>query len=84
MIVSVTHLVNRTKLILLSCFALLLLTGCGEQQREQVYLNGPTMGTSYNIKFINKDGLPKQDVIHAEIDKRLELVNDQKIGRAHV
>nr|WP_255458474.1 FAD:protein FMN transferase [Aliivibrio sp. SR45-2] len=76
-IVSVTHLVNRTKLILLSCFALLLLSGCGEQQREQVYLNGPTMGTSYNIKFINKDGLPKQDVIHAEIDKRLELVNDQ-------
>ncbi len=74
--VSFTQLIHKAKLILLSCFALILLAGCGDQ-REQVYLNGPTMGTSYNIKYISKDGLPKSEDVHAEIDKRLELVNDQ-------
>ena len=75
-IVSVTHLVNKAKIVLLSCLVLVSLSGCGEQ-REQVYINGPTMGTSYNIKYINQDGLPKSEVVHAEVDKRLELVNDQ-------
>ncbi len=74
--VSFTQLIHKAKLISLSCFALILLAGCGDQ-REQVYLNGPTMGTSYNIKYISKDGLPKSEDVHAEIDKRLELVNDQ-------
>ncbi|MGR6860984.1 FAD:protein FMN transferase [Aliivibrio salmonicida] len=76
MIVSVTHLVNKTKIVLLSCLALVLLSGCGDQ-REQIYINGPTMGTSYNIKFISKDGLPATEAIHAEVDRKLELVNDQ-------
>ncbi|MGN2616206.1 FAD:protein FMN transferase [Aliivibrio fischeri] len=76
MFVSFTQLIHKAKLISLSCFALILLAGCGDQ-REQVYLNGPTMGTSYNIKYISKDGLPKSEDVHAEIDKRLELVNDQ-------
>ncbi|MGF1804311.1 FAD:protein FMN transferase [Aliivibrio sifiae] len=76
MIVSVTHLVNKTKIVLLSCLALVLLSGCGDQ-REQIYINGPTMGTSYNIKFINKEGLPTTEEIHAEVDRKLELVNDQ-------
>lgn len=76
MIVSFTQLIHKTKYVLLSCFTLMLLVGCS-QEREQVYINGPTMGTTYNIKYINQDGLPKPEDIQAEIDKRLELVNDQ-------
>lgn len=74
--VSFTHLVNKVKTAILVSFALVLLSGCGDQ-REQVYLNGPTMGTSYNIKFIDQEGLPTAEAIQTEVDKKLELVNDQ-------
>ncbi|MDR9830172.1 FAD:protein FMN transferase [Vibrio sp. FNV 38] len=56
--------------------SLLVLVGC-EQPRQQVHLSGPTMGTSYNIKYIDQDGLPASDVVQAEIDRLLEEVNDQ-------
>ncbi|PSU86366.1 FAD:protein FMN transferase ApbE [Photobacterium phosphoreum] len=56
--------------------ALLALAGCGEQ-RQQITINGSTMGTYYSIKIIDQDGLPTAKVIQQEIDRRLELVNDQ-------
>ncbi|MCD9513594.1 FAD:protein FMN transferase [Photobacterium carnosum] len=56
--------------------ALLALAGCGDQ-RQQITINGSTMGTYYSIKIINQDGLPTTKVIQQEIDRRLELVNDQ-------
>ncbi|QIA62646.1 FAD:protein FMN transferase ApbE [Vibrio astriarenae] len=63
--------------VLLVAFAsLLALVGC-EQSRQQVHLSGPTMGTSYNIKYISQDGLPSSDVVQAEVDRLLEEVNDQ-------
>ncbi|WP_299015935.1 FAD:protein FMN transferase [uncultured Photobacterium sp.] len=52
------------------------LSGCGDQ-REMVHLNGSTMGTYYSIKLINQEGLPSAEELQAEIDRRLELVNDQ-------
>lgn len=76
MIVSCTHMVNKAKKVVVALCALILISGCSEQ-REQVYLNGPTMGTSYNIKFIAQDGLPTAEVIQVEVDRKLELVNDQ-------
>ncbi|MNG77894.1 Thiamine biosynthesis lipoprotein ApbE precursor [compost metagenome] len=54
--------------------ATLLLTGCGP---EQVNLDGKTMGTSYSIRYVTGEGTPSAARIQAEIDKRLELVNDQ-------
>jgi len=54
--------------------ASLLLTGCGP---EQVNLDGKTMGTSYSIRYVTSEGTPSAARIRAEIDKRLELVNDQ-------
>lgn len=64
----------RTWLVALA--SLLLLAGC-EQPPQQVHLSGPTMGTSYNIKYIQQDGLPSSDELHKEIDRLLEEVNDQ-------
>ncbi|NTX77282.1 FAD:protein FMN transferase [Serratia proteamaculans] len=54
--------------------AALLLTGCGP---EQINLDGKTMGTSYSVRYVTGDDTPSAAKIQAEIDKRLELVNDQ-------
>ncbi|AGB81240.1 membrane-associated lipoprotein involved in thiamine biosynthesis [Serratia sp. FGI94] len=54
--------------------ATLLLSGCGPMQ---VNLDGKTMGTSYSIRYLPGDDTPSASTIQAEIDKRLELVNDQ-------
>ncbi|ELL4668044.1 FAD:protein FMN transferase [Vibrio fluvialis] len=61
---------------LVALASLLLLAGC-EQPPQQVHLSGPTMGTSYNIKYLQQDGLPSSDELHKEIDRLLEEVNDQ-------
>lgn len=56
--------------------SLLLLAGC-DQPPQQVHLSGPTMGTSYNIKYIVQDGQPSSEVLQTEVDRLLEQVNDQ-------
>ncbi|SMY14825.1 FAD:protein FMN transferase [Photobacterium aquimaris] len=56
--------------------ALLSVSGCSDQ-RQQITINGSTMGTYYSIKIINQQGLPPAKEIQQEIDRRLELVNDQ-------
>ncbi|MBY7866237.1 FAD:protein FMN transferase [Vibrio fluvialis] len=61
---------------LVALASLLLLAGC-EQPPQQVHLSGPTMGTSYNIKYLQQDDLPSSDELHKEIDRLLEEVNDQ-------
>ncbi|MBY7948489.1 FAD:protein FMN transferase [Vibrio fluvialis] len=61
---------------LVALASLLLLAGC-VQPPQQVHLSGPTMGTSYNIKYLQQDGLPSSDDLHKEIDRLLEEVNDQ-------
>ncbi|WP_420835125.1 FAD:protein FMN transferase [Photobacterium aquae] len=52
------------------------LSACSEQ-RELIHLNGATMGTYYSIKLVKQEGLPSASELQAEIDRRLELVNDQ-------
>ncbi|UXI02903.1 FAD:protein FMN transferase [Photobacterium sp. TY1-4] len=52
------------------------LSACSDQ-RDMIHLNGSTMGTYYSIKLIKQEGLPPATDIQAEIDRRLELVNDQ-------
>ncbi|MGR5541349.1 FAD:protein FMN transferase, partial [Vibrio campbellii] len=64
------------KVWLVALASLLALVGC-EQPRQQVHLSGPTMGTSYNIKYISQEGLPTSEAVQQEIDRLLEEVNDQ-------
>ncbi|MEZ8308850.1 FAD:protein FMN transferase [Vibrio splendidus] len=61
---------------LVALTSLIFLAGC-DQAREQVHLSGPTMGTSYNIKYINGDEFLESNEVHTEIDRLLEEVNDQ-------
>ena len=57
----------------------IFLLGCSPQKStDEVLFSGPTMGTTYHMKMV---GFPlsadDKAEIQAEIDKRLELVNDQ-------
>ncbi|WP_245883925.1 FAD:protein FMN transferase [Vibrio albus] len=56
--------------------AVFFLTACSKAP-EQVHLSGATMGTTYNIKYIEADNVPEPEVLQQEIDNRLEKVNDQ-------
>lgn len=56
--------------------ALLLFSGC-EKSVELVHLSGPTMGTTYNIKYTQQAGIPDSSMLQTEIDRLLEEVNDQ-------
>lgn len=56
--------------------SLLILAGC-EKPAEQVHLSGPTMGTTYNIKYIVQPDIPSAEAIQTEVDRLLEEVNDQ-------
>ncbi|WP_260261196.1 FAD:protein FMN transferase [Vibrio intestinalis] len=56
--------------------SLLILAGC-EKPVEQVHLSGPTMGTGYNVKYIQAEGIPSPELVQQEIDRLLEQVNDQ-------
>lgn len=64
---------NRALMMLVLAFAL---SACSEQ-RELIHLNGATMGTYYSIKLVKQEGLPSASELQAEIDRRLEQVNDQ-------
>lgn len=44
---------------------------------KQIELSGFTMGTYYSIKYIDNDSVLSAKEIQREIDKKLELVNDQ-------
>nr|WP_217273527.1 FAD:protein FMN transferase [Vibrio coralliilyticus] len=54
----------------------MVLAGC-EKPVEQIHLSGPTMGTTYNIKYIESEGIPSPEVLQKQVDRLLEEVNDQ-------
>ncbi|NOJ23021.1 FAD:protein FMN transferase [Vibrio coralliilyticus] len=56
--------------------SLMVLAGC-EKPVEQIHLSGPTMGTTYNIKYIESEGIPSPEALQKEVDRLLEEVNDQ-------
>lgn len=59
---------------LMAAVGILLLTGCGP---EQINLEGKTMGTSYSIKYVSNSSAPDSEKLQQEIDRELELINDQ-------
>ncbi|USD64697.1 FAD:protein FMN transferase [Vibrio sp. SCSIO 43136] len=56
--------------------SIFVLAACSKAP-EQVHLSGPTMGTTYNIKYLTTDTSPASADIQVEVDKLLEQVNDQ-------
>ncbi|MFI8417572.1 FAD:protein FMN transferase [Serratia sp. NPDC078593] len=64
----------KSWMTLVALSATLLLTGC---EPEQVNLDGKTMGTYYSIRYLPGGDTPSAKTLQTEIDKRLELVNDQ-------
>ncbi|ASU22906.1 FAD:protein FMN transferase ApbE [Vibrio qinghaiensis] len=61
---------------LVALASLFILAGC-EKSVEQVHLSGPTMGTTYNIKYLKAEGIPSPETLQKEVDRLLEEVNDQ-------
>ncbi|WP_047049907.1 FAD:protein FMN transferase [Vibrio mexicanus] len=61
---------------LVALTSIFVLAGCGKPL-EQVHLTGPTMGTTYNIKYIPAEGLPSSSDVQIEVDRLLEEVNQQ-------
>ncbi len=70
------HLAKRVKYSLLVVVSTMLLMGCSKPA-QQVHLSGPTMGTSYNVKYLVSDGQPSAKDLQKGIDKVLEKVNDE-------
>lgn len=56
--------------------SLLLLAGC-DQPAEQIHLSGPTMGTTYNVKYVQEEGILNSQALQTQVDALLEQVNDQ-------
>ncbi|MGC9493073.1 FAD:protein FMN transferase [Vibrio genomosp. F10] len=61
---------------LVALTSLVVLSGCGKPA-EQIHISGPTMGTTYNIKYISSDEILSSSEIQVEVDRLLEEVNDQ-------
>lgn len=64
----------KTLLVLFSCLALMV--GC-DRQVEQVHLSGPTMGTTYNVKYLVSGTSPDATSLQKGINNILVQVNDQ-------
>lgn len=54
----------------------LFVSACSKQN-EVISLAGSTMGTTYHIKVVPNEQMPTAQLLQAEIDLALELVNDQ-------
>lgn len=67
---------KQLKIWLVVMLAAVMVTACSKAP-EQIHISGPTMGTTYNIKFLNAEGVPAAEALQKEIDLRLEQVNDQ-------
>lgn len=57
-------------LMALSIFML----ACSQPIEEEPHISGPTMGTSYNVKYVNVEGIDKQR-LQQQIDKVLVDIN---------
>ena len=53
----------------------MLLTACSEDKMPVVHLQGETMGTTYNVKYVVPEGSEPQSDLKKKIDKRLNEIN---------
>jgi thiamine biosynthesis lipoprotein len=59
---------------LLTVVVTLLLVACSEPNVLETHLTGPTMGTTYNVKFVPVDGVNRQE-LKQQIDQSLIDIN---------
>jgi thiamine biosynthesis lipoprotein len=59
---------------LVSIFLLLILSQCAPTQQAEVHLSGPTMGTTYNVKYVPAAGIDSTK-LQQQIDAVLVEVN---------
>lgn len=77
------QLAKRVQHFLLMVMALVVLSGCDEIKQhfavtpDMIHISGPTMGTGYNVKYLQEEGQPKAKEIQKNIDLVLEKVNDE-------
>ncbi|RDV24082.1 FAD:protein FMN transferase ApbE [Alteromonas aestuariivivens] len=55
-------------------FAIVFVAGCGQPDTPVIHLSGPTMGTTYNIKYVVEQGQPIAD-LQSQVDARLVEIN---------
>ncbi|MCT8987408.1 FAD:protein FMN transferase [Shewanella phaeophyticola] len=67
--------VNAIKLLITSLL-LLGMSACSSPE-PIITLSGSTMGITYHVKVVPGDNLPEAQLLQAEIDMALEVVNDQ-------
>ncbi len=58
-------------------FLVLVLSGCGNGDDALESFSGPTMGSTYSIKYVRHADLPKPAVVQAEVEKILAQVDQQ-------
>jgi thiamine biosynthesis lipoprotein len=51
-----------------------ILVACSSPKNQETYISGPTMGTTYNVKFVSVDGVEQQK-LKQEIDQALLNIN---------
>jgi thiamine biosynthesis lipoprotein len=51
-----------------------ILMACSSPENQETYISGPTMGTTYNVKFVSVDGVEQQE-LKREIDQSLLNIN---------
>jgi thiamine biosynthesis lipoprotein len=51
-----------------------ILIACSPLKEQEIYISGPTMGTTYNVKFIPTDGVDEQK-LKQQIDQTLVGIN---------
>lgn len=51
-----------------------ILIACSPPRKQEILISGPTMGTTYNIKFIPVDGIDEQE-LKQQIDQALININ---------
>ncbi|MBL4831727.1 MAG: FAD:protein FMN transferase [Aliivibrio sp.] len=72
----ITHLKQKIQQLVTAFIVIFLLSACSQPQQE-VQLSGRTMGTTYSVKYLQKEGIVDSAKVQTEIDRLLELVNDQ-------
>ncbi|MCH8828722.1 MAG: FAD:protein FMN transferase [Planctomycetes bacterium] len=69
-------LIGQSPFVLAAVICMPVVAGCGPAVRS-VSITGRTMGTTYSVKISGLPSSVAKKVVKAEIDKRLERVNDQ-------
>ena len=73
--------VNTIKFLFASVL-LLAISACSSPE-SIISLSGSTMGTTYHIKVVPNESMPEAQLLQAEIDMALEVVNDQMSTYRH-